>query len=189
MEKTESRKKDLLAGLIVLAIYTAGLIVISCFHELTFDESQAWLIAKCASYKEILTYIPHYEGHPPLWHLILSVFAKNGVPVDLSLKAVNITFSTAAMALLIFRSPFPKVVRFILPFTYYFFYQYGVIVRPYGLMLLVLILEWELMQDFLKAALILSLTLRHQILAIVYLELTQKEMPVLQKLTIILKEL
>lgn len=140
MEKTESRKKDLLAGLIVLAIYTVGLIVISCFHELTFDESQAWLIAKCASYKEILTYIPHYEGHPPLWHLILSVFAKNGVPVDLSLKAVNITFSTAAMALLIFRSPFPKAVRFILPFTYYFFYQYGVVSRPYSLTMIAVFL-------------------------------------------------
>ncbi len=126
--------------MIVLAVYTVGLIVISSFHELTFDETQAWLIAKSASYKDILTYIPHYEGHPPLWHLILSVFAKSGAPVDLSLKAVNITFCTAAMALLIFRSPFPKAVRFILPFTYYFFYQYGVVSRPYSLTMLAVFL-------------------------------------------------
>ena len=129
----ENKKKDLITGLFVLFLYTAGIIFVTSFHELWFDESQAWLIAKCASYKEILTYIPHYEGHPPLWHLILSVFAKNGAPVDFSLKAINTVFSVSAMALLIFRSPFPKIVRYLLPFTFYFFYQYGVLSRPYSL--------------------------------------------------------
>jgi len=41
------------------------------FHEPWFDEAQAWQIAKCASLKDILFTIPHYEGHTPLWHLIL----------------------------------------------------------------------------------------------------------------------
>lgn len=129
----ENKKKDLKTGLLVLFLYTAGIIIVSSFHELWFDETQAWLIARCASYKEILTYIPHYEGHPPLWHLLLSVFAKNGAPVDFTLKAINTVFSVTAMALLIFRSPFPKIVRYLLPFTFYFFYQYGVLSRPYSL--------------------------------------------------------
>ncbi len=129
----ENTKKDLKTGLLVLFLYTAGIIIVSSFHELWFDETQAWLIARCASYKEILTYIPHYEGHPPLWHLLLSVFAKNGAPVDFTLKAINTVFSVTAMALLIFRSPFPKIVRYLLPFTFYFFYQYGVLSRPYSL--------------------------------------------------------
>ena len=140
MEKTVFSRKDCLIGGIVLAIYTAGLIFVSCFHELWFDESQAWLIAKCASYKEMLTVVPHYEGHPPLWHLFLSVFAKNGAPAELTLKAVNITLSTIAMALLIFRSPFPRIVRFVLPFTYFFFYQYGIMSRPYSLTMIAVFL-------------------------------------------------
>ena len=129
-------KRESLVGLIVLILYTGGLIFVSCFHELWFDETQAWQIARCASFKEILTVVPRYEGHPPFWHLLLTVFAKNGAPVDLTLKAINITFSTAAMALLIFRSPFPKAVRYILPFTYFFFYQYGVYSRPYSMIML-----------------------------------------------------
>ena len=129
----KNEKKDLITGLIVLFLYTAGIIFISSFHELWFDETQAWLIARCASYKEMFTYIPHYEGHPPLWHLLLSVFAKNGAPVDFTLKAINIVFSVTAMALLIFRSPFPKIVRYLLPFSFFFFYQYGVLSRPYSM--------------------------------------------------------
>lgn len=130
------KKKDKLTDLFVLCLYAAGIIFVSCFHELWFDETQAWLIARCASYKEMFTYIPHYEGHPPLWHLLLSVFAKNGAPVDFTLKAINTIFSVTAMALLIFRSPFPKIVRYVLPFTFYFFYQYGVLSRPYSIVMI-----------------------------------------------------
>jgi len=142
VEKLErsKEKRTLLAGLTVLFIYTAGLIAIGCFHEPWFDETQAWLIAKSALYKEIITVVPHYEGHPPLWHLLLSVFAKNGAPFDITLKTINIIFSTSAMALVIFRSPFPKTVRYILPFTYFFFYHYGVYCRPYSMTMLSLML-------------------------------------------------
>lgn len=136
MERKRHTKKELLTDGIVLAIYTIALIVVSCFHEIWFDETQAWQIARSASYKELFTVIPHYEGHPPLWHLILSVFAKNGAPVDLSLRLVNISFCTAAMALLIFRSPFPKIVRWLLPFNFFFFYQFGVLNRPYSALML-----------------------------------------------------
>lgn len=42
-------KRESLVGLIVLILYTGGLIFVSCFHELWFDETQAWQIARCAS--------------------------------------------------------------------------------------------------------------------------------------------
>ena len=126
-------KNSFKSDLLVLLIYTAGIIFVTCFHELWFDETQAWQIAKCASFKELFTYIPHYEGHPPMWHLFLSIFAKNGAPVDFTLKAINTVFCVIAMALLIFRSPFPRIVRYLLPFTFYFFYQYGVLSRPYSI--------------------------------------------------------
>ncbi|MBQ2264325.1 MAG: hypothetical protein II341_02880 [Oscillospiraceae bacterium] len=120
---------------VVLFLYVLGTAVISCFHEPWFDEAQAWMIARSATLREILFEIPHYEGHPQLWHLVLLPFAKLGAPYEFTLTAINISFCTIAVALLLWRSPFPKIVRCLLPFTYFFFYQYGVISRPYCIML------------------------------------------------------
>ena len=125
------------------AVYGAFILlfcIVSYFHEPWFDEAEAWQIAKCASLKEILFFIPHYEGHPPLWHLLLLLPAKLGVPFELGLKMVGAVPVFVSVWLLLFRSPFPRPVRLILPFNYFVFYQYGVISRPYSLMLLSLLL-------------------------------------------------
>ena len=125
---------------ITLIIYLLGVCTISFFHEPWFDEAQAWAIARSGSIKEILFEIPHYEGHPPLWHLILVPFAKLGAPYELSLAVVNIFFMTLAVAVLLFKSPFPKLIRCLLPFNFFLFYQYGVISRPYCILLLAIFL-------------------------------------------------
>lgn len=119
-----------------LLLYMIFMIIIMYFHEPWFDEAQAWLIARDASLKEILFVLPHYEGHPPIWHLILLPFAKLGAPFELSIKLVSLTFSSIAMGLFIFKAPFKRVVRLTIPFTYFFFYQYGVISRPYCILML-----------------------------------------------------
>ena len=115
-------------------------IMVSIFHEPWFDEAQAWQIAKCANINDIFFTIPHYEGHPPLWHLILAVPAKLGVPFEIGLKSIGFIISAASVFLLLFNSQLPRMVRLLLPFSYFFFYQYGIVVRPYCLMLLVMIL-------------------------------------------------
>lgn len=112
----------------------------SIFHEPWSDEAVAWQIAKCASVKDIIFTLPHYEGHPPLWHLILLPFAKLGCPYEFSLSLVSCVFSGLAMALLIFKSPFPRIIRLLLPFTYFTFYQFGVVSRPYCIMMLAFVL-------------------------------------------------
>lgn len=127
---TDNKKSNLIGwGIIIL--YAALYIVTTIFHEPWFDEAQAWEIAKCGSYRDLLFLIPHGEGHPPLWSLILSIPAKTGVPYELGLKAVAFIFSIATAYLIIFKSPFPKWIRCTLPFTYFFFYQYGIISRTY----------------------------------------------------------
>lgn len=73
-------------NIIVLLIYSVMLIAVICFHEPWYDEAQSWLIARDASFREMLVKIPHYEGHPPLWWLILAVPAKLGMPYELSIK-------------------------------------------------------------------------------------------------------
>lgn len=125
---------------ITLIIYLLGVCTVSFFHEPWFDEAQAWAIARSGTIKEILFEIPHYEGHPPLWHLILVPFAKLGAPYELSLAVVNIFFMTLAVAVLLFKSPFPKLIRCLLPFNFFLFYQYGVVSRPYCILVLAIFL-------------------------------------------------
>lgn len=125
---------------ITLIIYLLGVCTVSFFHEPWFDEAQAWAIARSGSLKEMLFEIPHYEGHPPLWDLILLPFAKLGAPYELSLAVVNIFFMTLAVAVLLFKSPFPKLIRCLLPFNFFLFYQYGVVSRPYCILVLAIFL-------------------------------------------------
>lgn len=67
-------------------------------------------------------------------------FAKLGAPYELSLAAVNIFFMTLAVAVLLFKSPFPKLIRCLLPFNFFLFYQYGVVSRPYCILVLAIFL-------------------------------------------------
>lgn len=123
-----------------LALFATAYVVISTFHEPWFDEAQAWQIAKCANLKEILFEIPHYEGHPPFWHLILAIPSKAGVPFEIGLKLIGLLVAVFSAWLILFKMPYPRLMRLLMPFSYFVFYQYGIIVRPYGLMMLSLLL-------------------------------------------------
>ncbi len=133
-------KKHGKAEIITFLIYIIGLCVIEYFHEPWFDEAQAWQIARCASLREIIFDVQHYEGHPPLWHLLLVPFAKLGAPYELSLFGVNFVFCAAAVALLLWKSPFPKILRCYLPFNFFIFYQFGILSRPYSMAMLAIAL-------------------------------------------------
>lgn len=132
--------KGKMPEMIVFVLYAVLHFVITAFHEPWFDEATAWQISRCATLSDILFVVPHYEGHPQLWHLILLPFARLGAPYELSLSLVSFFFSGCAVALIVYKSPFPRVIRWLLPFTYFIFYQYGVISRPYCVMLLAFVL-------------------------------------------------
>ena len=124
----------------VILFFAISYIVVTIFHEPWFDEAQAWQIARCASLKDILFTIPHYEGHPALWHLLLFIPAKLGLPFEISLKVIGGLLILLCVYLVEYKSPFKRWFKLLLPFTFFFFYQYGVIVRPYSLLLVLVIL-------------------------------------------------
>lgn len=121
---------------LVLGLFVILYFLLSFFHEPMYDEAQAWMIARDASWSELIFEIPHYEGHPPFWHLFLAIFAKSGVSIDVGLRIVGGFFSVSTVALLLFKSPFPKIVKCLLPFTYYIFFRYSIVVRPYCMTML-----------------------------------------------------
>ena len=82
--ETDSRKSDYF----VIAIYLILSTIVLLFHEPWYDEAQAWQIARCEPIAHILFRVPHLEGHPPLWHLFLAVFAKNGFPYEVTVKTI-----------------------------------------------------------------------------------------------------
>lgn len=139
-----ARKAEEIPGkvpeLLVLLLYAAAHLGMSVVHEPFFDEAEAWQIARCVSLRTLFLETTHYEGHPPLWHLILMPFAKAGAPYELSLTLVSLLFVGTAVFLILWYAPFPRLVRLLLPFTYFFFYQYGVISRVYCVMTLAFML-------------------------------------------------
>ncbi len=132
---------------IALALYAGLYILITVYHEPWFDEAQSWQIGRYCSLREMLFVAPKYEGHPSFWWLLLAIPSKLGVPYELGLKGVGLLLSTAVAGMILFRSPFPRPVRLLLPFTYFLFYQYGVIVRPYTVMALAMLLAADRFEE------------------------------------------
>lgn len=134
------KNKNYILDIVIIIIFAVIASITTAFHEPWFDEAQAWLIARDSSISQMLTYILHYEGHPPLWHFLLMLPARGGVPFELGLKATSIICSTIAVAILVLKSSFPRWVRYLLPFSYFIIYQYTVVARNYSLMFLAFML-------------------------------------------------
>lgn len=118
-------------------VFTAwlGLVLFTLqYHEKWADEAQAWLIARDLDLRSIWFHELRYEGSPGLWHTILWIaqhvfHAKYG-----ALGYMGVAGAAAGVAVLIFKAPFPRYVRWPLAFTYFMVYQYAVIARPYTLL-------------------------------------------------------
>lgn len=130
----KKKKKNSWIEIIVLSCFIAFSVTMFFFHELWYDEIQAYMLAKDASFHELIFVATHYEGHPPLFSLLLAIFAKTNVPMDFGLRIVSFMFSLIGAYLVIFKAPFKRWIRCLIPFTFFIFYQYTVICRPYAMM-------------------------------------------------------
>lgn len=135
---TRSQKngsKPDLVGLLILGVFMALQLWALHFHEPWADELQAWLLARDCSPWELLSVRLKYEATPGLWQLLLMIPAAVSTnPIWVNLISSVIACCTAAV--LIFKSPFPRWLRYLLPFTYFFGYQYSIVARDYSLVAL-----------------------------------------------------
>jgi len=104
------------------------------YHEKWADEAQAWLIARDLPLRTIWFHELRYEGSPGLWHTILWIAQHIFHAPYASIGYIGLAGATAGAALLIFKAPFPRYIRWPLAFTYFMVYQYSVIARPYTLL-------------------------------------------------------
>lgn len=117
---------------LVFVLY-AAIVAFAIHHHLASDdEAQAWLLARDNSLHDLLLRRMHYEGAPGLWVSMLWVAIRLHLPFA-AINWIGEGFACVGVLLLLFRSPFPPFIRWLLPFTFFFAYQYAVIARPYTL--------------------------------------------------------
>jgi hypothetical protein len=96
------------------------------------DEAQAWMLAHDVTLATLLTHSLHYEGTPGLWHVFLKLLQT----LHLSFTAarwISGAIATAGIAVLLRYAPFPRILRLLLPFSFFLAYQDAVIARSYVL--------------------------------------------------------
>ena len=170
----DSHNARTLALLLAFVLYIAIIAIVMCFHEPWFDEAQSWLIARDSSLTDIISVRTHYEGHPPFWNLLLAIAAKNGVPYEFGIKGIQLVCASLLGAWLIFKSPFKSassLATFLIPFTYFACFQYGVTSRPYALLCLSLLVAahyWNSADSKTSSAWKLAISLMFMCLLSVY---------------------
>ena len=116
----------------VYLIYCLLLVFTSSRHESWFDEAQAWLLARDLRTAQLWTTYLRYEGSTGLWHTILHLAARSGLPYG-AMHVIACLAAAVAAALLLWFAPFPAFITGLLPFTYFLIYQYAVVARNYVL--------------------------------------------------------
>lgn len=115
------------------------LLLALCLLRHTFwrDESEAWLIARSSRNLPELIANTRYEGHPPLWHLLLYAITRFSWNPDW-MKPLNLVLYGLASAMVLYCRRLPILFRACLPFTYFLLFEYGEIARNYlpGIVLL-----------------------------------------------------
>jgi len=119
---------------LVLAAWAGVVGFTLSYHEKWADEAQAWLLARDLDLYTLWFKELRYEGSPGLWHTILWVAQHLFHAPYAAIGIIGMVCATAGVALMLFKAPFPRPLRWLLVFTYFIVYQYAVIARPYTLL-------------------------------------------------------
>jgi hypothetical protein len=117
--------------------FTAALFAVVRYHEPWFDEAQAWLIARDSSLFEMLFKRMSYEGSPGLWHLMLWLLIRVGLPFR-AISYLTVALASISAAVILRYAPFPPLIRVLFIFGYFPAYQYSILARSYVLNLLLI---------------------------------------------------
>jgi len=117
-----------------LLAFAALTLFVTWHHEPWRDEADAWLVARDVSLTPLWRLLGSLVEQR-LWYALLIPLAKLGAPYWTELLLNNVVV-IGAVALLLTRSPFPPLLRVALAFSYYPAFEYGIIARSYGLLML-----------------------------------------------------
>ena len=130
----------------VLVAYAAMVAYAAVHHEAWLDEAQAWLVARDCDLGLLFSEALRYEGHPALWYLIVKLAILLGLPYE-GFSLLSGAIATLGVWLLLAKSPFPKWLAALLPFTFFLGFQFAVVARSYALLPLLLFAVAVLYRD------------------------------------------
>src|ERR1700761_2178451 len=143
-QETGRPKTRTLSGSTERVVMTAALVMYAAMvayvvprHEPWADEAQAWELAKSLGLQSLFGKYIHYECTPGLWHLLLWILARLHVTYS-GMHWFSAAIALVSMVTLAVKAPFPLAIRLLMPFTYFFAFQYAVIARSYVLFPMIL---------------------------------------------------
>lgn len=137
--RSRSLRGNLLLALPFLALFYVQL----AHHNLWRDELNAFAITWASPTLHSLFWHIHREGHPWLWYVILWLLSRFTVSLT-AFKLLQACIGTAIILLIALRSPFRRWEKALILASYFISFEYTVISRMYGIVLLLLLLYcWE----------------------------------------------
>jgi hypothetical protein len=128
-------KSERLFAVLVLAAYLPVAVFAVAHHEMWRDELHCWLVARDSATPWDVVRNRAYDGHPPLWYLLLWVLEKT-THDPRSMQVVHVAIAAAAVWVFVRHAPFGRIVRGLFPFGYFLAYEYVALSRCYGMALL-----------------------------------------------------
>jgi len=125
-------------AVIVTMIYSGWVGYVALHHECWRDEADVWLAARDMSPAQLFRWLGG-AGTPGLWYFMVMPLAKAGLPYG-SMLFLHVAIAIAFAALIALLSPFPRLFKVLIIFSYYFLYEFAVVARSYGLTVLLLML-------------------------------------------------
>jgi hypothetical protein len=115
-------------------------------HQLWRDELNAFGIAVASPTLASLFHHIHYEGHPWLWYVLLWGVAH--ITVDpIGMKVLQGAIGVAIYLVIGLGSPFSRLEKVLIFLGYFFCFEYTVMSRMYGLLVLLLLLYLRVRHD------------------------------------------
>jgi len=116
----------------VLALYVGLVSTVSAFHEAWKDETQAWRLAIDSHGLQALARNARYEGHPLLFHVMVQTLGHLSQSWW-AIATLHVIIASLAAWIVLRYAPFTRLQKVLFVFGYWAAYEYAVVVRPYGL--------------------------------------------------------
>ncbi|GAI09525.1 unnamed protein product, partial [marine sediment metagenome] len=126
---------------IITAIFLILSIILIYHHEFWRDEIISWHFgSESSSFTEFLKVVRLDGTNTYSWYAILyfiSHFITDNIE---SMKVVHLAISTVSIFLILKYAPFNKIIRAMIVFGYFLFYEYSIISRNYALGILFIVI-------------------------------------------------
>ena len=141
----------------IVAAFVAITTFVAAHHEPWRDEADAWLVVRDIDFARIFDWTRH-AGTPALWYAILAPLARSGLPYE-SQQLLHLVITTGAVAIFVTYAPLSRLTKLLAVFSYYFAYEYSIIVRSYALAILLIFAAAALWQRRAERPVLLAIVL------------------------------